>query len=165
MTARATAEAEPSTLLVQWSDELSVGIQEIDEQHRVLVNLLNQLNDAIQHHHGSVAAQAILGELVDYTKIHFAVEESLMRILGYPGYDDHKALHDQLIDEVKELQEKLATGKKSISFELLHFLKMWLTKHIMDEDQQYGPYFLNKGAVATFNKPSWGSRFWHSLFG
>ena len=151
--------------LIEWNDELSVGIQEIDDQHQLLVSLLNKLHAAIHQHHGREAAQAILGELVDYTKIHFAVEESLMRILGFPGYEEHKVQHDTLIGEVKELQEKLASGKKSISFELLHFLRMWLTKHIMNEDQQYGPFFLNKGAIATDDKKSIAGRLWKSLFG
>ena len=153
------------TALIEWSDELSVGIQEIDDQHQLLVTLLNKLHTAIHQHHGKAAAQAILSELVEYTKIHFVVEESLMRILGFPGYADHKTQHDILIDEVKELQEKLASGKKSISFELLHFLRMWLTKHIMNEDQQYGPFFLSKGAIAVDSKKSIAGRLWQSLFG
>jgi len=154
------------TALIEWTDDLSVGIQEIDDQHQLLVSLLNKLHNAIHQHHGKEAAQAILGELVEYTKIHFVVEESLMRILGFPGYDDHKAQHDHLIAEINELQEKLASGKKSISFELLHFLRMWLTKHIMEEDQQYGPFFLSKGAVATSDsKRSLAGRLWSSLFG
>lgn len=75
---------------IVWSDELSVGIEEIDEQHKVLVNLINRMHNAIAEKHGSEVVSGILAELVDYTKIHFAVEESLLRILGYPGYEEHK---------------------------------------------------------------------------
>ncbi|PKM46622.1 MAG: hemerythrin [Gammaproteobacteria bacterium HGW-Gammaproteobacteria-1] len=154
-----------SSSLIDWSDDLSVGIQEIDDQHQFLVDLLNKLHRAIHQRQGKAAAQAILVELVDYTKIHFAVEESLMRILGYPSYDDHKEQHDHLIAEIHDLQEKLESGKKSITFELLHFLRIWLTKHIMEEDQQYGPFFLSRGAVATSEKKSIAGRLWSSLFG
>lgn len=151
--------------LVEWNDNLSVGIQEIDDQHQVLVDLLNNLHRAIHQHQGKAAAEAILKDLVDYTKIHFAVEESLMRILGYPGYTDHKRQHDILISEVKELQEKLASGKASVTFELLHFLRNWLTRHIMEDDQHYSPFFLSRGAVATGERKSIAGRLWKSLIG
>jgi hemerythrin len=151
--------------LIEWSDNLSVGIQEIDDQHQFLVELLNKLHRAIHQRQGTAAAEAILMELVDYTKIHFAVEESLMRILGYPAYVDHKQQHDHLIDEIHALQDKLSSGKASVTFELLHFLRTWLTKHIMEEDQHYSPFFLSRGAVATSDKRSVAGRLWQSLFG
>lgn len=164
------AAAEPQARegnekLVEWSDDLSVGIQEIDEQHKLLVSLLNRLHTAIVEHHGSDVAQDILRQLTEYTKIHFAVEESLMRILGFPDYAEHKRHHEMLIAEVRELSAKLEQEKKSISFELLHFLKMWLTKHIMEEDQAYSPHFLSKGVIASYEQEnrSWMHRLWDSL--
>lgn len=148
---------------MEWSQSLSVGIQEIDDQHRVLVDLLNQINEAIHSHHGSDATHAILKDLVDYTKIHFAVEESLMRVLGYPGYEEHKDRHRELIHEVEELQDKLLSGQKGLSFELLHFLKMWLTRHIMSEDMSYAPFFLKKGVIASSPHLSPGRRLWQFM--
>ncbi len=147
---------------ITWSDELSVGIEEIDEQHKVLINLINKMHDAIDHHHGSDVVQEILAELADYTKIHFAVEESLMRILGYPGYEEHKEIHDELLTHVIELKDKVASGRTAISFELMHFLKSWLSKHIMDEDMQYSGYFLASGAKPVLKKKSWIARLWAS---
>ncbi len=147
---------------ISWSDDLSVGIEEIDEQHKVLVNLINRMHDAIDKQHGSEVVIDILADLADYTKIHFAVEESLMRILGYPGYEDHKEIHDELLHHVVELQEKVASGKTAISFELMHFLKSWLSKHIMDEDMQYSGFFLAAGAQPELKKKSWIRRLWGS---
>ncbi|MEW8498684.1 MAG: hemerythrin domain-containing protein, partial [Candidatus Thiodiazotropha taylori] len=66
---------------VEWSDALSVGIEEIDEQHKMLVDLVNKMHEAIHQRHGSDVVKSILGDLAEYTRIHFAVEESLMRIL------------------------------------------------------------------------------------
>lgn len=149
--------------LIQWSEELCVGIEEIDNQHKVLVDLLNSLHRAIVEHHGSEAAQRILGELLEYTRIHFAVEESLMRILGYPDYEEHKHHHQLLLNEVRMLTRKLAEGRKSVNFELLHFLKMWLTKHIMEEDRDYTPFFLSKGVQKSYEKRSWVGKFWDTL--
>lgn len=130
---------------IEWSDALSVGIEEIDQQHRILVGILNEFHDAIYQHHGSTAAKQILKRLTDYTLTHFAVEEGMMRLLDYPDYEEHKAEHDSLIEELQMLIAKLDSGKRSVSFELLHFLKTWLTNHIQQTDRQYIPHFLSCG--------------------
>lgn len=147
---------------VQWSDELSVGIEEIDEQHKVLVGLVNRMHDAIHHRHGSEVVHEILEQLTEYTRIHFAVEESLMRILNYPGYEEHREEHEELVNHIVELRQKVLTGKTAIGFELMHFLKVWLTKHIMEEDQHYSGFFLAAGAQPKLRKRSWISRLWGS---
>ena len=147
---------------VEWDDTLSVGIEEIDEQHKVLVDLVNKMHEAIHQRHGSDVVISILSDLAEYTRIHFAVEESLMRILNYPDYDNHKQVHEELLHTVADLQEKVASGKKSIGFELMHFLKTWLVKHIMEEDMQYSGFFLEAGAQPKLGKKSWISKLWGS---
>ncbi|MCU7892877.1 MAG: bacteriohemerythrin [Candidatus Thiodiazotropha sp. (ex Ustalcina ferruginea)] len=139
---------------VEWSDALSVGIEEIDEQHKMLVDLVNKMHEAIHQRHGSDVVKGIPADLAEYTHIHFAVEESLMRILNYPGYEHHK----ELLHSVSDLQEKVASGKTAIGFELMPFLKTWLTK----EDMQYTGFFLNAGAQAKLSKKSWIKRLWGS---
>lgn len=131
--------------LLTWSDDLSVGIQEIDEQHKELVVLLNRLHDAVAAHHGATVCSEILNELAEYTRVLFIAEESLMRILHYPEFEQHKAEHEALVAQVVALQQKLASGQATITFELLHFLKLWLTKHIAGSDRRYALYFLEKG--------------------
>ena len=147
---------------VEWDDTLSVGIEEIDEQHKVLVDLVNKMHEAIHQRHGSDVVIGILSDLTEYTRIHFAVEESLMRILNYPDYDNHKQVHEELLHTVADLQDKVASGKKSIGFELMHFLKTWLVKHIMEEDMQYSGFFLEAGAQPKLGKKSWISKLWGS---
>ncbi|MCB1955428.1 MAG: hemerythrin family protein [Rhodocyclaceae bacterium] len=154
--------------LFEWSDSFSVGVQEIDEQHKELVGLLNQLHTAIHEHHGSEAARRILDELADYTKTHFMVEESLMRISNYPDFTAHKQWHEDLIGQVVALQEKLDKGQATITFELLHFLKVWLTKHINEADKRFGEYFTHHGGAAewaphveeSMTKKKWWWKFW-----
>ena len=148
---------------VEWSDVLSVGIEEIDAQHQVLVGLVNEMHDAIRDRHGSEVVRGILGRLAEYTRIHFAVEESLMRILGYPDYEEHKTQHEHLILAVQDLQDKVDSGKASVGFELMHFLKVWLTKHIIESDQRYSDHFLQTGAKPKLKKKSWASRLWEGL--
>lgn len=153
--------AAPQRALIEWSDELSVGIQEIDEQHKVLVGLVNDMHRAIHEHHGSDTARNILEQLGDYTRVHFAVEESLMRIFDYPGYEEHKKQHEELIAQFRASQDKVRSGTAKISFELLHFLKLWLSQHILESDKEYAPHMLNLGARAKSAQSSWFSRLWH----
>jgi hemerythrin len=150
---------------VEWSNELSVGIEEIDAQHKVLVDLLNQIHEAIQQRHGAQATGEIIQRLGEYTRVHFAVEESLMRILHYPDYERHKEQHDKLIEQLNELRAKLDSGRGSTSFELAHFLKVWLTKHIMEADKRYTKHFLDQGIRPELSKRSWAQKLWGSLGG
>ena len=148
---------------IEWSNTLSVGIEEIDAQHKVLVDLLNQVHEAIQQRQGVEATNKIVEQLGEYTRIHFAVEESLMRILHYPEYERHKEEHDRLIEQLNEFRAKLEKGKGSISFELAHFLKVWLTRHIMEGDKRYSPYFMEQGIRPELSKKSWVQKLWHSF--
>jgi len=138
-------------ILFQWSNEYSVGVEEIDEQHKELVRLLNSLHQAIHERHGSEVSRRILNELVAYTQVHFAVEESLMRISAYPDFANHKKIHTSLIEQVHELQIKLDEGAAKISFELLHFLKHWLMHHILETDKQFGQHFAGTGMSTAWS--------------
>lgn len=156
MSSAQVAVSEPQEVLIEGSAELSVGIDEIDTQHQVL---LNQLHTAIVRHHAP--PRDILHQLLEYTRVHFAVEESLMRTLGYPDYETHKQHHEALIEQVQAMVRKVEAGSTSVSFELMHFLKRWLTGHIMEEDRLYTPFMLSKGVLAeSHDKRSWVHKFW-----
>ncbi|MBI2306690.1 MAG: hemerythrin family protein [Rhodocyclales bacterium] len=159
-----------TTDLFHWSDDFSINIQEIDEQHRVLVDLLNQLHEAIRGHRGKATSREILDRLAEYTRTHFLLEESLMRLTHYPGFEIHKAQHEELIAQVVALQDKLDNENATITFELLHFLKTWLTQHINDSDKRFGAHFQKAGLQkytawteevdATMKKKKWWWKFW-----
>jgi len=154
-----------------WSDIYSIGIPEIDEQHKTLFSLLERLSKAVSARQGSAACIEVLKELVEYTRIHFALEQSLMHLGHYPDYEEHCQLHRGLIEEVEALQEKVTSGSVAISFELLHFLRNWLTKHILGEDMKYAEFFNEMGhqrfnswsqeseKVVTSHKRRWW-KFW-----
>lgn len=156
--------------LFQWEDSYKIGIQEVDEQHKELVNILNALHNAIVNHRAKEASRRILDQLAEYTRTHFMLEESLMRVTHYPGFDIHKKQHEDLIKQVVELQEKLTSGKATITFELLHFLKGWLTQHINESDRRFGAYFAQSNNLqgyanwsneveTTMKKKAWW-KFW-----
>ena len=141
--------------MVAWSEEYSVGIQEIDEQHQVLVGLINELYSAMAQKGGDAKIGSVLDSLVDYTKVHFAVEECLMRMFGYPGYEAHKQIHDVLVAQVVGLVEKYRSGDGRVGMELLFLLKDWLLDHIKEKDAGYAPYLIKQGVLKR-----WIKRFW-----
>lgn len=148
--------------LIEWSDELSVGIQEIDEQHKLLLKMMNDLHEAIKGGWAREARDEILKNLVDYTKTHFTVEESLMRILGYPDYERHKQEHTKLINQLNDFLDEYHRNAAASSYDLLFFLRKWLTEHIKKSDKAYEKHFINMGVKRSWLKASWFERFFWS---
>ncbi|QKQ25563.1 bacteriohemerythrin [Candidatus Reidiella endopervernicosa] len=97
-------------MAITWDDTYSVGIEEIDNQHKVLVGLINELDDALRVHSNREMVQGVIDQLIDYTKLHFAVEESIMRLFKYKEYEPHKAVHDGIIDKLNGMNEKFMAG-------------------------------------------------------
>ena len=146
----------------EWNDELSVGIEEIDAQHKLLVGLVNKLYEqTIVHQADTAVLDAILHELIEYTVIHFAVEESLFRIFDYPFTEIHTQHHNDLKAQVLEIQQKVKRGETAVNIELLLFLQKWLQHHILEEDKLYGPFLLQQGVKSHSPKSSWLGRLWH----
>src|SRR5512139_2621368 len=141
--------------IVQWSNEYSVGIQEIDEQHKCIVAYINELYEAMTKKSNRELVAEVIHKLVEYTKIHFAVEETLMRIFNYNEYEEHKATHDKIVQQVLVYQGKFMAGDDKVGMELLMFLKGWLFEHISHVDKQYTATFHAAGV-----KQSWLKKFW-----
>jgi hemerythrin len=141
--------------VVTWSEEYSVDIQEIDEQHKVLVGLINELYEALSHKDNHEQVNHVLDELMNYTKVHFAVEECLLRLFEYPSYDQHKAIHDGIIKKLDGLYAQFKSGDTKVGMELLLFLKDWLMDHISHEDKKYSPHLQKQGV-----KRHWIKKFW-----
>jgi hemerythrin len=129
----------------EWKNDYSVGIAKIDEQHKVLVGFLNELYDSMKAGQGKDTLGDVLTRLIEYTKTHFATEESLFKLYKYPDYEAHKQKHDKLAVYVLELKEKFDSGKISNPIQITNFLKDWLGKHIMGTDQLYAPFLNAKG--------------------
>jgi len=134
-----------TTNLMTWSDRYSVGIARIDAEHRKLVDLINELYAAILAGKGEAATAKVLDGLAAYTLSHFATEEGLMKRHSYPGYAPHKAEHDRLVAQVKQLQQDLRTGKAKISQEVLTFLQGWLIGHMLGLDKKYSGFLQAAG--------------------
>lgn len=131
-----------ATKFIEWGSDLSIGVEVIDHQHHKLVELVNTLHEAITENRAFDTAMDIIDELINYTQTHFLTEEVLMNTLNYPDFEEHKEHHEQLIKEVSELKKRLESGKETLNFQLIYFMKQWLTKHILGDDKCMGEIFL-----------------------
>lgn len=123
----------------EWSNAMSVGIAEIDEQHKTLVDILNRLFHAVVQRESNEITIEILDTLVDYTKTHFGLEEKLLRDAGYDEaeFNAHQREHHAFIEKVGAAANKHLVEGKSVSFEIINFLKHWLQDHILVTDMKY----------------------------
>ena len=126
-----------------WDESLSVEVDEIDEDHRKLVNLFNMLSHSVAERDAENYIEAILEELISCTIWHFRHEERLMLQYKYEGLEEHKIEHNALIDSVKELQQKFHKANKLLTNEDIEYLETWLTEHILGQDMKLGFYLMN----------------------
>ena len=130
---------------IEWQASYSVGIDSIDQQHKKLVNLINQLQTAVDYSTGEEFEREALDALVDYTKSHFGHEEALMQKYGYPGYEPHTGEHKKMIREVDNLLAEYDKDPEQAIRHALNFLREWLINHINGTDKQYSGFLRDKG--------------------
>jgi hemerythrin len=130
-----------------WRQDYSVGVRVIDQQHKRLVFLINELFQAMQTGKGSQSTGEVLKGLVDYTRSHFRTEEDLMKTHGYPGFLAHKKEHDDLTGQAVELLRESQEGRLTVALDTSRFLKEWLATHILGTDKRLGGYLTRKGVI------------------
>jgi hemerythrin-like metal-binding protein len=126
---------EKQMSLMTWDKNLETGHAGIDSDHKKLVNLVNQLADAMASGRGKDVCGKVLAELAAYTATHFAMEERLMAAQRYSKAVEHKGEHDKLVKEVLAFKAKFDAGSAMLTLSLLTFLKEWLGKHILGSDK------------------------------
>jgi len=131
--------------LFHWSKRYSLGIEVVDEQHKVLVGIINELHDALKEGEGEKVLGRILRSMEDYAKFHFSTEEKYMAEFGFDGYAPHKAEHDIFRKKIPEFKESFDNGNIMIALELMRFLTDWLRKHIDVVDRQFVKAFREQG--------------------
>ena len=131
--------------LLRWNANLSVGLTCIDDQHKVLIDLINELYQQINAGAAEATIGRVLAKLIDYTKTHFGFEEDLFNKHGYEETEAHIKIHTKLVSQLVDFQTQFKTGKTDISVELMEFLKDWLINHIKKTDTRYGPFLRSKG--------------------
>lgn len=132
--------------MIEWSHRFSVGVAEFDEEHMVLLRLINELFDASRVGEGDLAAARVLDGLLDYASTHFEHEERMMREFGYPDIESHTAEHRDLAGKATRLRASLsAEATAGDAPATMKLIVNWLVTHIMGVDAAYGKFLNAKG--------------------
>jgi len=134
--------------LMKWNEEMSVGVQSMDDDHKKLIDLLNEMHEGLAAGLDREALGAIIERLIEYTRIHLRNEERLLADADYPAPNssEHHKEHDQMIATALKAQANFRCGSNEmLTIEMLTFLQNWLNAHIMGTDKLYGPYLNSRG--------------------
>lgn len=123
-----------------WDKTLSVEVSEIDDDHRRLLELFNRLGHSVEGGESLEAVAATMDELIACTAWHFQHEERLMQKHGFPGFESHRAEHQELIASGKAMQQRLREQSATLSPRDIEGLEQWLTGHIYGLDMAMGSY-------------------------
>jgi hemerythrin len=129
-----------------WDDSFLIGIAEIDEQHRGLVELVDQFYATMRRSTPQAGLVRLLKGMIEYTRSHFATEERWMREYSYPGLDAQIAQHTHFVEKVQNITDRFIRGELVLSIELTGFLRDWLSQHILGTDQEMGRFLIARGA-------------------
>lgn len=132
-------------VLMEWTPNFSVGVTEIDEQHKKLVEMLNLLYDAMTQGKSKEVLSDILVGLIGYTGTHFGTEEKYFDQFNYPEKETHKSEHKKFVEKVTAFKSDFDSGNASVSIEIMNFLKDWLVNHIQGTDKRYSAFFNEHG--------------------
>jgi hemerythrin len=115
------------------SEKDGTGVQEIDSEHDLLLGVLRALETAVAS--GKQAeVEVLLQQLAEYTRVHFATEDIMMRLYAYPGFATHQLEHARLVDQIEQVRSEYAQGHVKPSRSFTSALRHWLTEHIRTHD-------------------------------
>ena len=129
---------------MDWSDEYSVMVHSMDVQHKKLIAMINDLNNAFSEGVSKSAVHTTLNSLITYVAEHFADEEKLMELVNYSDFSSHKKAHEIFASKAQQLQADFESGNVLVGADVMRFLKEWLVSHIMGTDKKYGPVMVAK---------------------
>lgn len=131
---------------IEWTDELSIGVAEIDRQHKELFAQVNRLLDACHQARGKEAVAGIIAFLGDYVVRHFAAEEEYMARCGYQGLEPHRAEHRQFIERFAALRQRFEAEGPGVHIVVMvnNIVVNWLNKHIRNVDRAMGKFLRNR---------------------
>jgi hemerythrin len=132
--------------LIAWTDQMCVGVKLLDNDHKKLVLLINELHEGIVNNRDKQALDSVFENLVRFTRVHFAHEEQLLFETGYPAAAAHKQEHESMIQKILALQARFRSGAPmAMHMDGVELLKSWLFSHMYGADQDYAPYLEAKG--------------------
>lgn len=136
---------------MKWDSSFAIGIKAIDDQHQKIFGHLLAIENALLKRDPWNIVRFHLGQLADYMKFHFAVEEALLEIIGYPHRADHVGSHFRLTEQIAELEKQLQ--KVGPDESLVGFFEKWFIGHVLSSDREYAAY-VREQFPALYGRPS-----------
>ena len=134
---------------MEWTEECSVGVRQLDDDHKQLFSITNELYDSVVVGNGANIDDFLsnaISRLNGYIDLHFKREEDMLERNGYPKARSHKALHGVATTMFAQLErDKLHADKHQLAMEIVKLAKGWLLLHIQEEDKQLGAFLNSKG--------------------
>ena len=130
---------------IEWSERLNIGVAEIDEQHKRMIQLHNDLEEALAGGKAHRRMPVFLAELVEYAEEHFATEEALMEQVGYEGLDVHRSEHRQFLSKIDRFRKTVMSGRARVSKPLMSFLRYWFENHVAGTDREIASVLQSAG--------------------
>ena len=132
---------------MHWRDEYSLGIPEIDNQHKTLIGLFDAIEEAVRLGKTWSTIYFHIAELRDFARFHFTCEEALMRLFAFPDINLHTAEHTHFLKFLSEMES--SSLRKSVEKDMVKLLRSWVTKHIVGSDRDFSRHVLAGVAVKT----------------
>jgi len=135
------------TKFINWKNNFNTNITEIDNQHKKLVVLINELYESYVAKKHKDIIKKVIKELIDYTVYHFDTEEKYFKQFDYEHAEEHIKEHKSFVDEVSKFNEKFGKNEGILTTEVLLFLQKWITTHILGSDMKYLECFADNGLI------------------
>jgi hemerythrin-like metal-binding protein len=141
------------TPAISWRPDFATGVAIIDDQHKVLINMLNDASTKLNDRSPLEDFSRIVQALLSYTGYHFGTEEKLMVEHGYAdasdsAHDKHLSQHKAFVDKVVSVQASLKAGQRVPKADLVNFLTAWLADHILNTDRKLGRFICDHQAAS-----------------
>jgi hemerythrin len=128
-------------VLIEWKDEFCVGVPDVDHEHQEIINLINNLHDAMSGENATISVMDFLGEIYSHVSAHFALEEKIMRSHKYDQYTEHKADHERLLDELRDIMDDYEENAYFSDEEFAGQVERWFTDHFKTKDARLHKHF------------------------
>ena len=127
---------------MKWDSSFAIGIDAIDKQHQKIFEHLLAIENSVAKRDPWHILRFLLSQLSDYMKFHLAVEEALLEVIRYPGLAEHRGAHGGLLQQIAELEERLA--RNAVGENLVEFFEQWFIRHVLSGDREYAAYIKEK---------------------
>ena len=145
---------ELTELLVKWDKSYATGIETIDSQHQVLVEMIAKFQRGMLEGKTRDQLPVLLNNLVTYADYHFRWEEQMLEQKQYPELQQHRRGHVVLTEQIRDFKKRYESGKAVAGAAVMLFLRNWFTNHILETDFRYAKYFRENESVPSDTKPS-----------